>query len=186
MGHESKERKSFNAFFVENQQRFSHLAYSYVRNSEIAEDLVVESFVYYWEHKDALREDTDPRAYVATTLKHKCLNHLARLKKRLTIENELSAHQEWELSLRIQSLNEFIPEEIYTEEIQALVDQTLAQLPARTREIFEMSRYENQTHKEIAAYLGISTKNVEYHITKTLNGLRKVLKDYLPSFLFLA
>ena len=183
MGYESKERKSFNAFFVENQQRFSHLAYSYVRNIEIAEDLVVESFVYYWEHKDALREDTEPRAYVATTLKHKCLNHLARLKKRLTIENELSAHQEWELSLRIQSLNEFIPEEIYTEEIQALVNQTLAQLPTRTREIFEMSRYENKTHKEISAYLGISTKNVEYHITKSLNELRKVLKDYLLIFL---
>ena len=41
-----------------------------------------------------------------------------------------------------------------------------------------------QSHKEIAAALGISTKTVEFHITKALKVLRVALKDYFPLLAF--
>ena len=48
-----------------------------------------------------------------------------------------------------------------------------------------MSRYENKSHKEIAALLGMTTKGVEFHIAKSTKVLRLALKDYLPvSLLF--
>ena len=51
--------------------------------------------------------------------------------------------------------------------------QTLESLPEKTRTIFIMSRYENKTHKEIAEHLDLSTKSIEFHITKALGVLRK-------------
>lgn len=56
-------------------------------------------------------------------------------------------------------------------------------LPEQTRRIFEMSRYENLSYKEIALRLNISTKGVEFHITKALKVLRVALRDYLPFYL---
>lgn len=48
-----------------------------------------------------------------------------------------------------------------------------------------MSRYENKSHKEIAALLEMTTKGVEFHISKSTRALRLALKDYLPvSLLF--
>lgn len=57
-------------------------------------------------------------------------------------------------------------------------------LPKQTRDIFIRSRYNNQSHKEIAAALGISTKTVEFHITKALKVLRIALKGYYPLLAF--
>ena len=48
-----------------------------------------------------------------------------------------------------------------------------------------MSRIESMSHKEIAAKLDITTKGVEFHISKALKELRISLKDYLPVFLYL-
>lgn len=86
----------------------------------------------------------------------------------------------WELNLRIATLEACNPERLFSDEVQQLVEKALATLPAQTRDIFIRSRYHNQSHKEIAEALGISTKSVEFHITKALKVLRVVLKDYFP------
>ena len=77
------------------------------------------------------------------------------------------------------------PEKLFTDELQSLVDKALETLPEQTRDIFVRSRYNNQSHKEIAVALGISTKTVEFHITKALKVLRVALKDYFPLLAFL-
>ena len=85
--------------------------------------------------------------------------------------------------LKITTLEACDPEELFSSEAQRLIDETLESLPEKTRTIFIMSRYENKTHKEIAEHLGLSTKSIEFHISKALGVLRKRLKDYLPFFL---
>ena len=48
-----------------------------------------------------------------------------------------------------------------------------------------MSRYENKSMKKIAESLNVTVKGVDYHIGKALQALRKNLKDYLYTLLFL-
>lgn len=50
---------AFNKFFIDYQQRFVHLACTYVHDEAVAEDFVVESMMYYWENKDRLSADTN-------------------------------------------------------------------------------------------------------------------------------
>ena len=45
---------AFNKFFIDYQQRFVHFACTYVRDEAVAEDLVIDSMMYYWENKDRL------------------------------------------------------------------------------------------------------------------------------------
>lgn len=100
------------------------------------------------------------------------------------IEN-LEEIKKRELSIRISTLEACDPEEIFREEIRTILQRTLQSLPEQTRRIFEMSRFENKTVKEIAIETNLTVKGVEYHITKTLKVLRINLKDYLPLFYFL-
>ena len=64
---------------------------------------------------------------------------------------------------------------IYYKEVKLIIQLTLDRLPEQRRKIFEMSRFEGLSHKEIADKLQIPLRTVEDHIYKTLTELRKVL-----------
>lgn len=177
--------QAFTQLFNDYRGRFIHFAYTYVGDKMTAEDIVLESLMNYWENRLSLGEDSNVRAYILTVIKNKCLNHLNRQRIRLNAEEYLKKMDEWELNLHISSLEAFDTQQIFSDEIERIVNDTLHELPQQTREIFVMSRYENLSHKEIATLLNLSTKSVEFHITKALKVLRVALKDYFPSFLLL-
>lgn len=176
---------TFNSIFQEYQPRFLLFAQSYLRNILVAEDVVMESFMYYWENRQQLSSSINIPAYILTTVKHKCLNYLQHLDVRAKVSEELTEHAEWKLYIQITTLEACDPQELFSSEVQALVEKTLASLPVQTALIFKMSRYENKSNKDIASELNLSTKAVEFHITKTLKKLRIVLKDYLVLLYFI-
>lgn len=174
------EEYAFDRLYADYKSRFVYFANTYVNDSMMAEDIVVDSLVYYWEHRDKLAPGSNVPAYLLTVIKHKCLNYLQHLR---THEEAICYLQEcdvWELNLRIATLEACNPEHLFSNEMQAIVENAVKMLPVQTREIFFRSRYNNQSHKEIAEALGVSTKTVEFHITKALKILRVALKDYFP------
>jgi RNA polymerase sigma-70 factor (ECF subfamily) len=70
---------------------------------------------------------------------------------------------------------------LFQDDIAHLLEDGVAQLPEKCRQIFTLSRKEYLSNKEIAARLNISIKTVENQITIALRYLRTGLTDYLPS-----
>jgi RNA polymerase sigma-70 factor (ECF subfamily) len=158
-------------------------AKAYVQDHMIAEDLVSESIVKLWnimKEKDIER----PQALLLTLLKNKALDYLRRENMRQKIEEELADTYQQELAMRISTLDACNPETMFSRDIEEIIEQTLLSLPEQTRIIFEMSRYDGLSVKEIASKLNITPKAVEYHITRSLKALRVNLKDYLPFVFF--
>ena len=117
-----------------------------------------------------------------TSVRNKALNHLRHQRIRERSSDELMRRARSELDFRISSLEDFTTQSLFSSEIHEIVRQTLAEMPAQTRRIFEMSRFENRRNTEIAAELNLSIKTVEFHIGKVLKVLRVRLKDYLLFF----
>lgn len=182
---ESTDIQTFNHLFTNYKGRFIHFAKTYVDDEMIAEDIAVESLMYYWENRKTLDDHSNILAYILKVVKHKCLDHLRKMQTREDFVNYLQNFETRKLHLRIATLEACDPERIFSEELQRLINKTLNTLPEQTRDIFIRSRYNNQSHKEIAEELGISTKTVEFHITKALRVFRITLKDYLPIMLYL-
>lgn len=177
--------KAFNQLFTNYQGRFIRFANTYVRDIAVAEDFTIEALMYYWENRHSLKENSNIPAFILTVIKNKCLNYLQHLQVREDVNAQLLNHAEWELKTRISTLEACDPNELFTAEALEIVNKTLACLPEQTRAVFIMSRYDNKSHKEIAEVLGITTKGVEYHISKALKKLHANLKDYYPVFLYL-
>ena len=165
--------------------RFISFANSYVLEFSVAEDFTMEAFMDYWEMREMLQPDSNVPAYILTLIKHKCLNHLKRKQLQEDVSQRLRTVAEWELNLQISSLEVCEPTELFTTEIKEIVNRTLLQLPEQTRRVFLMSRFENKTRKEIADELNMTSKGVEYHISKALAALRVNLKDYYTILPFL-
>lgn len=175
----------FNQLYHDYYDRFLRFAVSYVRELPIAEDIVSEAFVAYWENEEKLLPTTNPAAYILTVVKNKSLNYLKHLQVRQQVEKELCDHEAWRLSVQIHTLQACNPDFLFSEEIKQIVSATLNRLPKKTRRIFEMSRYEGLSYREIAKIMHLSSKSIEFHIAKALHQLRYALKNYLYLFLFL-
>ena len=83
----------------------------------------------------------------------------------------------------IASILDFIQEEGFSlsdlqqgKELQQIIDQEIAQLPAKMKEVFLLSRQEQLSYKEIAERLKISDQTVKKQVSNALNILRNSLK----------
>ena len=174
-------KDNFNIIYERNYQRSFMFAKSYVHDDMIAEDIVSDSLVKYWRLISTQKGEAT-EALLLSILRNKALDYLRHKAVHDAAIENLEEIKKRELSIRISTCD---PEEIFREEIRTILQRTLQSLPEQTRRIFEMSRFENKTVKEIAIETNLTVKGVEYHITKTLKVLRINLKDYLPLFYFL-
>ena len=175
---------SFSDIYTSYYKRSFLFVKSYVRDDMIAEDIVSEALIHLWE---TTRKETveHPMSLLLAILKNGALNYLKHQSVKESATETISSKMIRDLNYRITTLQACDPEEIFSSEITQIVDKTLQSLPEQTRRIFEMSRYESLSVKEIASELSLSNKSVEYHITKSLKLLRIALKEYLPIFYFL-
>ncbi|MEG1008017.1 MAG: RNA polymerase sigma-70 factor [Bacteroides sp.] len=174
----------FNKLYEEYHQRFLRFANSYVRDNYVAQDITTEALMYYWENRHSVDVQLNIPGYILTVIKHKSLNYLRHIAVCEEYSEQMKNYYQWELNSRITSLESCEPYELFTTEIQEIVEATLKSLPEQTRRIFIMSRYENKSHKEIAAQLNMTTKGVEFHMSKAFKLLRINLKDYFLLFLY--
>lgn len=149
-------------------------AYKKTQKQDIAEEIVQDIFSKLWERRHRLEID-NLEPYLFTALKYAVISHI-----RVEIKKKNSENLDAYADTLITTLDEN-PQNTW--DLQTALDQALRFLPDKTRLIFEMSRYEEMPHREIAQQLDISEKAVEYHITQALKLLRVQLKDFMPLWL---
>lgn len=174
---------TFDNIYSEYYQRCFLFAKSYLHDEMLSKDVASEAMITLWTTMKT-EEVENVRAFLMTVIKNQSLNHLRNEHLRMEARENILNDELYELDFRISSLDACNPTDIFSEEITRIVNQTLDSLPAQTRNVFWMSRYENKSIKEIADALSISVKGVDYHIGKALKALRANLKDYLYYFLF--
>lgn len=180
---ENNIKKEFGDLYDQYRQRFVIIARRYVRDRMIAEDIVADSFVSFWNNRKNIPSDTNLPAYILTTVKNKSLNWLHSQQIHLRIENQIQTTQARLVESSIRSLESCDPERLFAMEVHKIVKEATARMPELTRMVFEKSRHEGKTYAEIAKECGISNRQVASEIQKALAILRNALKDYMPAAL---
>ena len=175
----------FGRLFATWRARFEAIACRYVRSAAVAEDLVSDSFMSFWENRGRIPADANLQAYILIIVRNKCLDWLRAQSLHAKIEQEVYELRRRVLAADIRSLQAFNPEEIFSEEVAAIVRQSLDRLPELTRDVFIARRFEEMSYKEIAEKYGITVRRVEFELEKAVKQLRVALKDYLPVLLML-
>ena len=167
----------FGRLFATWRARFEAIACRYVRSAAVAEDLVSDSFMSFWENRGRIPADANLQAYILIIVRNKCLDWLRAQSLHAKIEQEVYELRRRVLAADIRSLQAFNPEEIFSAEVAAIVRQS--------REVFVARRFEELSYKEIAEKYGITVRRVEFELEKAVKQLRVALKDYLPVLLML-
>lgn len=158
--------------FRELYERYAKKLFQFVLqktgNRELASEIVQETFVTLWERRSNLLV-ANVEAYLFTAVKYQIIDFL----------REKTQNQQKFIS-DFSEADVMVPEPRFTtEEFEAALELGLKSLPDKTRIIFEMSRYEQLSNKEIASQLDLSEKAIEYHITQALRHLRLQLSTFI-------
>ncbi len=148
-------------------------AYFKTRSHEIAEEIVQNIFVKLWE-KRTTSAILHLENYLQTAIKYQVINHFKSL---LTREKYINA-----IKAKYPETEDTSATNLLMHELTAIIDKAIRELPEKTQIIFNLSRSEHYTVKEISESMHLSEKAVEYHIAKSLTQLRFYLKEII-SFL---
>ena len=151
-------------------------AFRKVNSREAAEEIVQDLFTTLW-HKREAAEIQKLKEYLGSAIRYRVIN---LIKNKFTHDGFIA------YSRMLASEADYKTEhDLAASDLSGALNRGLAQLPGHTREIFQLSRVEHQTVPQIAVRLKVSTKTVEYHLTRALKLLRVSLKDFLVLAFFI-
>ena len=170
------EKKTFESLFNLYYSGLIVYANRFTNQIEISEDIVHDVFITLWEKKDSLLMES-AKAYLFSSVRNRCLNHLEQLKVRNEYQEQL---------LQKGDITGLLTWEYYVEsELREHIEKAIRQLPPQCQKIFIMNRFNDKSITQIAEELEISPRTVEKHIEIALKKLRQELADYLPAGLLL-
>lgn len=152
------------------------LAYRYLMNAAMAEDVVQHVFTRLWEFRSELRVGISLKNYLFTMTK----NHVLNL-----IRNENSAvTKNYEMAQSAPAYEDNLVENLEKKEMMSSFYKALDMLPAQKREICLMKVEEELTNQEIAERMNLSINTIKTHYSEALKLLRKHLSKMLIIVVF--
>lgn len=140
------------------------MAYLWVKDKEVANDVLQQVFEKAWTKRNDLQSMDNPTGWIVRTLKNESMQHFRRLKKIVPITDldvaEDTAEGDEPISEKLKLVMGFIE-----------------MLPEKQREIFQLREVEGLTYEEISDYLEISLDQVKVN----LHRARQTLRNYLTT-----
>ena len=163
------------AFEVLYNSYFAYLcacANSYIFNSAESQDITNETFAKLWYNRRELTFPVHP--YLIRSIQNGCQNYLRSLHSRERILDEYR-----EALLKYQEdycASENNPLQLIEEaDLKKQVEEIVASLPPKCRNIFEQYLYSNLSPQEIADKDNISVNTVRVHIKNAMDKIRKLM-----------
>ena len=152
-------------------------AYKRLKNKEMAEEIVQEVFTSLWHKRGALNITQTLGGYLYTSVSNMVIDQFRK--------DLVRARYTESFKLVYSETDNSTEDTILVKELEHTIEHEVNSLPDKCRSVFELSRVEHKTNKEIACELGISEKTVEHHITKALKHIRLGLGNYLSIIIIL-
>lgn len=135
------------------------------RSETEAEEIVQDIFLKIWFTRNSLPAINNFGAYLSRLVRNKALNQLRSESIRHKGKDEvLSDSAPYDLST--QQVLDY-------KEVRDILDQALAQLSEKQREIYLMCHEQGLKYDEVAALLQISSHTVHYHMKQALQLIRQ-------------
>jgi RNA polymerase sigma factor (sigma-70 family) len=143
------------------KNKLYRMAFLWVKDREVAQDVLQAVFEKAWIRKEELQKMENPTGWMVRSLKNESLQYFRTSRKFDSIGDVDFESGEEESHDR-------------SDEVK-MVFRFLESLPEKQREVFQLREVEGLTYEEIAEYLEVSLDQVKVN----LHRARKTLKAYL-------
>lgn len=177
--------KNFEEVYITYFAKLRRFAAYYVLSAEEAENIVHDVFCGLWYNWETISGYVNLNAYLFMSVKNRCIDLLRRQAINKKAKEQIQGNYEIRLRFNLESLESLGTEASSFEDIERMIEEALAELPERCREVFIKHKFEGKKYKDIAAELNISVNTVENHMAVAYKKLRIHFKHLLPLLTFI-
>ncbi len=161
-------RSSFEQLYLQYWERLYAFCLKTIEDEETAKEIVQEVFKSLWERRETLQLQEVER-YLIRSVKFKAYEH---------IRNRVIRAQHHEVILHHRETS-YTEDQLGAQELLSHIRHLVNTLPKQCKNVFQLSREQGLSNREIASKLLISERAVEYHISRALRTLKTHLSDYV-------
>jgi RNA polymerase sigma-70 factor (ECF subfamily) len=171
------DKDAFKTLYDRYNKKIYFFSLRYLSNNIEAEELVQSVFINVWEHRESLDANISVKNYIYKAAVNYIYNYLKKKAIRARfVESEIKKGE-------IHSNLTY--EQVFYHDLERSISAIVEALPSQQKKIFQLSRYEGLTHKEIAKKLDLSERTVENQIFRSLKKIRNILKGGISLVLML-
>jgi len=156
----------FSQVFDQYHQKLYFFILYKTRSEYIAEEVVQIAFTKLWQSRQTLKEEYT----ISTQLFRIATTTLIDFLRKYNNKDAVTAPLD---GLDIEKGVDSTNEKVSGAELQKRISQAVNDLPPVRKQVFEMSREQGMSYREIAETLSVSSKTVETHIYKALKQIKK-------------
>lgn len=146
---------------------------NFIKDKDSCEDIVQSIFLKLWNDRKNIQIEISLKSYLLKAVRNSCLDEFRHIEIVRQYETEFGS----------SALDNYDTENyILYSDLYAHLSRALEKIPDLYKEAFVLNRFEGLKYREIAEKLNVSERTVEVRVSKTLDLLRKQLKDF---FIFL-
>lgn len=163
---------AFREIYDQYWDRLYRLAVNKLPFGENAEEVVQDIFVDIWERREQL-DVSNLEHYLFRSLKYKVLDF---------IRAQIVRRRYKDAVMQYASENFDAPEveeELAYRELKQALQMAISELPEKTRCIFQLSRMEHLSPREISERLNIPERTVSYHLAQGVEAMRSHLREFI-------
>ncbi|HZY82705.1 MAG TPA: RNA polymerase sigma-70 factor [Cyclobacteriaceae bacterium] len=157
----------FRQVFDTCYENLCQYAFTILKESDQAEDVVQSIMMKLWERREELDIKTSVRSYLFRAVYNQCINQL----------EHSAIKKKYDASIQHSHDRDEQQPDVFPAELEESIRKAVDSLPTECRKIFIMSRYDELKYSEIAEKLDISVNTIQNQICKALKILREQLKD---------
>ena len=164
----------FDEVFHEYHKKLYYYVFSKTKSAYYAEEVVQLTFIKLWHCRHTLNDDIPLSSQIFRIAKTTLIDHLRKVDVSERLMGVLKL-------IHPSSDTNLGHEQVLQKDLQRKIEVIVSEMPPMRRKVFELSRFNGYTYKEISSQLFISVKTVENHINHAL----KYVRSYLGFFLIL-
>ncbi len=155
----------FNRIYEDHHRRIYSFIWSRTKSTYLAEEVTQLTFIKFWKSRAALSHTLEIKVQLFGMARQVMIDLLRKEAARFKYEGETAS----------TPFTNSLIDAIESKDLLQIIEKDIENMPKVRRLVFELSRKQGMSHREIAEIFSISTKAVEKHIGKALGQLKQHL-----------
>lgn len=154
-----------------------HIIKKMVHNREELEDLTQETFIKAFQSLASFKAEYAFSTWLYRIATNNCIDYIRRKKlQTLSIDRQIES-EESDYSIELPDTSYTPDRQLIEAQKRKLIEQAIASLPPKYREVIRLRHMEEKDYQEIADELGIPLGTVKAHIFRARELLYKYMKN---------